>query len=276
MKKRRVSTTDARGVITTKFYNIKNQLVRVVEVAPDGSTVLTTHYTYDDFGRLDNKRLPNGMIVEYDYDGFDRLQAVRELEGSDADVSNNAPSITSSPPSIITINSGEVFPYDVNATDNDGNAFQFYLVSSPEGMTINSNTGLISWTPDITQGGDHLIVVQVVDDQGGVEEQIFTISVNAPSNEDGDSVADQEDNCIQTVNDDQRDTDNDGFGNICDGDLNNDGIVNFADLAAFKAVFNSSDRDADFDGNGVVDSADLDVLKQSMFGKPPGPSGVAP
>ena len=54
---------------------------------------------------------------------------------------------------------------------------------------------------------------------------------------DGDEVIDQEDNCTLVPNPDQRDTDEDGFGNMCDPDINNDLIVNFADLAALKRVF---------------------------------------
>ena len=74
----------------------------------------------------------------------------------------------------------------------------------------------------------------------------------------------------------QWDTDGDGFGNLCDGDLDNSsGIVNFADLALFKAVFGLSDADADFDGNGFVNFADLAIFK-SLFGKPRGPAGVLP
>ena len=38
------------------------------------------------------------------------------------------------------------------------------------------------------------------------------------------------DNCTLLENADQRDTDGDGFGNICDGDFNNDGVVNIPDL----------------------------------------------
>jgi hypothetical protein len=65
---------------------------------------------------------------------------------------------------------------------------------------------------------------------------------------DGDGIPDDVGNCIDVFNPDQRDTDGDGCGNRCDADLNNDGIINFADLAIFRA----------------------------LFGKPPGPSALAP
>ena len=77
------------------------------------------------------------------------------------------------------------------------------------------------------------------------------------------------------VNPDQRDTDADGYGNLCDGDLNNNGVVNFVDLGLMKSVFLSADPDADLNGSGVVNFVDLGLLKGQFLGAP-GPSGVAP
>jgi hypothetical protein len=57
--------------------------------------------------------------------------------------------------------------------------------------------------------------------------------------------------------------------------LNNNGFVNYADLALFRQRFAGRDGDADFDGNGAVNFADLAILR-SLFGKPPGPSALAP
>ncbi len=88
---------------------------------------------------------------------------------------------------------------------------------------------------------------------------------------DGDGILDNQDNCIEVANPDQRDTNNDGYGNVCDADLDNNGSVSFSDLDIFKSVFGSSDADADLDGNGSVSFSDLDILK-TLFGKPPGPS----
>jgi hypothetical protein len=90
---------------------------------------------------------------------------------------------------------------------------------------------------------------------------------------DGDGVADDEDNCTLVPNPDQRDTDRDGIGNICDGDFNNDCMVNRRDFAYMRAVFLTPNRHADLNGDGVVDFLDL-VLLRGMRGAPPGPSGV--
>jgi len=92
---------------------------------------------------------------------------------------------------------------------------------------------------------------------------------------DGDGISDPIDNCLLVKNATQADTNGDDFGNACDADLTDDGIVNFADLAIMKRVFFQKDPDADLNGDGVVNFADLAILKAAFF-KPPGPSGLLP
>lgn len=92
---------------------------------------------------------------------------------------------------------------------------------------------------------------------------------------DGDGVTDSFDNCTNVVNSDQRDTNDDGYGNICDADLNNDGITDKADQRILRAAVGSTYSDADLNGDGVVDNADAQLCR-SMLGSPPGPSALAP
>ncbi|MEM6638845.1 MAG: PA domain-containing protein [Pseudomonadota bacterium] len=93
--------------------------------------------------------------------------------------------------------------------------------------------------------------------------------------EDNDQIPDINDNCRLVANTDQRDTNGDGFGNICDPDLDNNGVVNFVDLGLLRQVFFTDDADADFNNDGVVNFVDLGVLRTAFFG-PPGPSSLAP
>ncbi len=88
--------------------------------------------------------------------------------------------------------------------------------------------------------------------------------------DDADGVINSEDNCPEAVNADQRDTDQDNFGNACDPDLDNNCLVDFADLQIYRLVVFTADEDADFDGNGAVDLLDLLIMKNMFFG-PPGP-----
>lgn len=94
---------------------------------------------------------------------------------------------------------------------------------------------------------------------------------------DNDGVLDTNDNCTLVSNADQRDTNGDGFGNACDPDIDNNGVVNFVDVSQFSAQFPSAGvgLDADFNGDNLVNFIDF-ALYNSYFLAPPGPSGVAP
>jgi uncharacterized repeat protein (TIGR03803 family) len=92
---------------------------------------------------------------------------------------------------------------------------------------------------------------------------------------DDDNVLDGNDNCMLIANADQRDTNRDGYGNICDPDLDNSGLVNLRDARLFRVALQTGNPNADFDGNGVVDATDFGTLR-AFLGKAPGPSGLVP
>ena len=92
---------------------------------------------------------------------------------------NHHPIITSFPITLATVN--ETYAYNVEATDPDGDTLTFSLTTKPTGMTINSTTGLINWTP--TSTGDYDVIVEVSDNGSPVESttQNFTIHVGQVS-----------------------------------------------------------------------------------------------
>jgi len=123
-------------------------------------------------------------------------------------------------------------------------------------------------------GADDLIIGASGPYGGPGEVYVVFGPVFAPSDDlDGDGVSNSADNCSTTSNPDQRDTDGDEIGNVCDADLSNDCMVNFTDLGALKVRFFSDDPDADFNGDGVVNFVDLAAMKSAFF-QPPGPSGL--
>ena len=88
---------------------------------------------------------------------------------------------------------------------------------------------------------------------------------------DADGVADSTDNCTYTHNPNQADSNQDGFGNACDSDLDNDGDVDNSDLEILKLHFWGSNVDADLDGSGNADFLDLAIMADQT-GTGPGPT----
>jgi len=88
---------------------------------------------------------------------------------------NQTPIITSTP--ITTATVGAAYTYNVTATDPDGNALTFSLTVNPTGMTINSSTSFIAWTP--TTSGNYNVTVEVSDNGFPVKSitQSFIIHV---------------------------------------------------------------------------------------------------
>lgn len=108
-----------------------------------------------------------------------------------------------------------------------------------------------------------------------------------PRDRDGDGVEDGDDNCLHIPNADQRDSDGDRIGNVCDADVDGDGVV----TTSFGRIFPVADRgdvewialtarsgpydpDHDLDGDGVVDERDVAIAQIGLFRRP-GPSGPA-
>jgi len=107
------------------------------------------------------------------------------------------------------------------------------------------------------------------------------------SDRDNDGVPDAIDNCSAIPNPLQQDSNDDGFGNLCDADVDGDGIVTtswgeihpltrcgdveWIGLAAQNGLY---DADYDLNSDGSVDDLDVSIATLNLF-LPPGPSGRA-
>jgi PKD repeat protein len=87
---------------------------------------------------------------------------------------NNSPVIISTPPTSATV--GINYSYDVEASDEDDDTLNYYLTDNPpDGMTIDSTTGIISWTPSAE--GPYDITVKVSDEKS-TDTQSFSVTVS--------------------------------------------------------------------------------------------------
>jgi hypothetical protein len=124
-----------------------------------------------------------------------------------------------------------------------------------------------------------------------VGDPLMTIGEAAtadPSDLDQDGADDDEDNCLGLSNPEQRDTDGDGYGNLCDADVDGDGVVTTSwgqtypieargdlEWIALSMTSGLYDPNYDLDGNGSVDASDVALASIPLF-LPPGPSALAP
>ncbi|NOY36184.1 MAG: T9SS type A sorting domain-containing protein [Chlorobi bacterium] len=82
---------------------------------------------------------------------------------------------------------------------------------------------------------------------------------------DGDSIANDLDNCPLSYNPGQADLDSNGIGDLCDPDIDGDGIINEFDNCPFISNFDQADADSnlvgdvcdpDIDGDGIINDLD--------------------
>ncbi len=104
-------------------------------------------------------------------------------------------------------------------------------------------------------------------DQRGFERpqgDLFDAGAIEVTDNDFDGVPNDEDNCIVNPNPDQMDFEGDGIGDVCDDDIDGDGMPNDFETANGLNPRNSLDRDGDLDRDGFTN------FEEFEFGSNPG------
>ncbi len=122
-----------------------------------------------------NATANSGAIVAMDNDGTTQTQALAISftglpEGASFDAQTQRLNWINPP-------APAVFTYAAQATDADGDALRYSLTQAPTWATIDSLSGVVSWST--TVAGNYSFTVSVSDGKGGVTLQAFTLSVKA-------------------------------------------------------------------------------------------------
>jgi hypothetical protein len=112
----------------------------------------------------------------------------------------------------------------------------------------------------------------------------MTASAGSVVDSDGDAVPDLFDNCRNTDNGpfaavgacgtaEQLDSDGDGYGNPCDGDLDQSGLTNGVDFTAMFGLLFGSNNAGDLDCTGLTNGVDFTAMFALLF-TVPGPGAL--
>ncbi|MEM6398797.1 MAG: Ig-like domain-containing protein [Cyanobacteria bacterium P01_D01_bin.116] len=165
-------------------YSIDAPLIVAVTNISDPSVILRNPegltpdgIPYYNFSNLvENEKLnpeeltSNSSLVFYNPEGGQftyNLQVLAEI--------NAAPVIESKPE--IEILGGKQYQYQIEATDPNDDTITYELLTSPEGMSIDAETGLITWDTTTDNVGNQNVVVQASDSRGRTDTQVFNLAV---------------------------------------------------------------------------------------------------
>ncbi|MCB1850116.1 MAG: thrombospondin type 3 repeat-containing protein [Gammaproteobacteria bacterium] len=82
----------------------------------------------------------------------------------------------------------------------------------------------------------------------------------SPPDSDGDGVTDDVDNCPDNGNADQADLDDDDIGDVCDSDIDGDGL-----MTDQESTYSTDPYNSDTDGDGINDGNEVALGRNPAF-----------
>ena len=107
-------------------------------------------------------------------DGFGKTYQNFTIKVAEGVQPNRAPQFGSSP--VLTAMVDVPYTYNASAEDLDQDVLTFALESGPSGISVDSTTGKVVWTP--SAAGNFTVVLKVTDGRGGEATQEFVIIVS--------------------------------------------------------------------------------------------------
>ncbi|MEZ6135208.1 MAG: putative Ig domain-containing protein [Pirellulaceae bacterium] len=134
---------------------------------------------FDASGLLAEKTLPDSLLpgeevqllLEFENRSLARFGYEVHVIGT----INTTPEFTSTAPGSVRV--GNTYYYDSAAEDADDDTLLYTLISGPNGLTIDADSGLIEWKPTATDIGTHLVTIRAEDPYKAFDVQTFAIEV---------------------------------------------------------------------------------------------------
>ncbi|MCU7892800.1 MAG: tandem-95 repeat protein [Candidatus Thiodiazotropha sp. (ex Ustalcina ferruginea)] len=139
--------------------------------------ITSSDTSYLDSGLISGARY-RYAVKEVDSNGLEVCQSP-VLHVTPKERSGNKPPRFISTP-VLAAQVGVAYQYDVDAIDRQDDPIRYSLKSFPAGMSIDSESGVITWIP--VQSGEYSVKVRAVDDSGLYDQQGYMLSVSEGSN----------------------------------------------------------------------------------------------
>lgn len=209
-----------------------------------GENVVVVHYPEEEVFTLEQ--------TKYQIQVQEGVLSIQEIE------ENRAPVLT--PIADIQKEAGEEIRFTLHGTDEDGDAITYSAENLPEGATLDSDTGIFSWTP--TVAGTYTLSFYSSDGRARSEAQQISIQVTEPED---DEPGDMNSVAVDGV---QMDFDNEGqvTGFNLGGqeiDLTGKGGFEMADFAETRDAVNLI-KNSGFDEGGFQDWNQRGAAYQSL------------
>jgi alpha-tubulin suppressor-like RCC1 family protein len=139
--------------------------------APDGI------WDYSDNGTYLLSMMPNQVT---DTSGNSVIDGI--LDSFTVNVQSTGPTIIEIPDDTTPTPTGTPYTGPTPAATGTGGIITWSLIAGPEGMTIDSETGVVSWSSPTPPNSSYLIVIRATDDQGCDDESWY---ISVPEEETG-------------------------------------------------------------------------------------------
>ncbi len=155
------------------------------------------------------------------------------------------------PPAVARL--GSVYSYDAGHPEEGTPGFVYRLVSPPAGMTIDADTGVITWTPTESQLGNRFFALRATDAAGNSRVKTISVAVSPAANSWRNPV-------------DPLDVDGDGSVTATDAnqvltDLNTNGS---RELGEISASSNAPPPFVDVNGDGFATPLDALIVMNKL------------